>query len=529
MADVAVKRQIEDLPQEALDYFEDDELRARCFIEKYALWDLEDQLKETHPTQMWERVARALVAPEEDPGRWFEEFSWLLGDFRFVPGGRILHGAGSPRTVTLTNCLVGDTIVLTDDGLRRLDELAALGRTFKVRIEGKSREARAKLTGFRETVVIRTREGYSAECTPDHRFRLQNGRWVPASDLKTGDRIVLSHDARPFGEAEEDDSVRGYAAGLFVGDGTFAGTGFSIANVRLFQAKAELPIQTVADQYGGTVLTRNGMVLLNSRPWAEDMEGVGIAHGTKTVTDQVLSQSSDYIAGFLRGLFDADGSVTFQPKTGNRSITLTQSDPVVVERVQAMLLGFGVKSVIYAPRTPTLLASFPKGVYECRAPYRLVITRRSFETFCRRIGFLHTEKTEKAEAALRHAPFKDDIWSARVSSVEGTNRVVPVFDASVEDVHAFSAGGLLCHNCYFTSVEEDSLEAIFEWCKKAARTYSFGGGNGVDIGRLRPQGTPVHNAARTSSGAVSFMELFSTTTGTIGQHGRRGALMITCP
>ncbi len=84
-------------------------------------------------------------------------------------------------------------------------------------------------------------------------------------------------------------------------------------------------------------------------------------------------------------------------------------------------------------------------------------------------------------------------------------------------------------NCYFTRIQEDSLEGIFEWCKSAARTYSYGGGNGVDIGILRPDGSPVNNAARTSSGAVSFMELFSTTTGTIGQHGRRGALMITCP
>jgi ribonucleoside-diphosphate reductase alpha chain len=84
-------------------------------------------------------------------------------------------------------------------------------------------------------------------------------------------------------------------------------------------------------------------------------------------------------------------------------------------------------------------------------------------------------------------------------------------------------------NCYYTGIEEDSLEGIFDWCKSAARTYSYGGGNGVDIGILRPKGTSVNNAARTSSGAVSFMELFSTTTGTIGQHGRRGALMISSP
>lgn len=82
-------------------------------------------------------------------------------------------------------------------------------------------------------------------------------------------------------------------------------------------------------------------------------------------------------------------------------------------------------------------------------------------------------------------------------------------------------------NCYVIPIREDSIEAIFDWMKEAARTYSFGGGVGTDISVLRPRGSPVHNAARSSTGSVSFMELFSLTTGTIGQSGRRGALMIT--
>ncbi|QMU55868.1 MAG: adenosylcobalamin-dependent ribonucleoside-diphosphate reductase [Candidatus Mycalebacterium zealandia] len=82
-------------------------------------------------------------------------------------------------------------------------------------------------------------------------------------------------------------------------------------------------------------------------------------------------------------------------------------------------------------------------------------------------------------------------------------------------------------NCYFMPIKKDSIEGIFEWCKEAARTYSFGGGVGTDISVLRPKGAPVNNSAIHSTGAVSFMELLSTTTGTIGQAGRRGALMIT--
>jgi ribonucleoside-diphosphate reductase alpha chain len=82
-------------------------------------------------------------------------------------------------------------------------------------------------------------------------------------------------------------------------------------------------------------------------------------------------------------------------------------------------------------------------------------------------------------------------------------------------------------NCYVIPIHEDSIESIFEWCKEAARTYSFGGGVGTDISLLRPKGAPVNNAAIYSTGSVSFMDLFSMTTGTIGQAGRRGALMIT--
>lgn len=106
------------------------------------------------------------------------------------------------------------------------------------------------------------------------------------------------------------------------------------------------------------------------------------------------------------------------------------------------------------------------------------------------------------------------------------------------DDFRFIPGGRIMHgagnpkrvtllNCYVLPVHDDSIESIFDWMKEAARTYSLGGGVGTDISVLRPRGAWVNNAARSSTGSVSFMELFSLTTGTIGQSGRRGALMIT--
>lgn len=81
-------------------------------------------------------------------------------------------------------------------------------------------------------------------------------------------------------------------------------------------------------------------------------------------------------------------------------------------------------------------------------------------------------------------------------------------------------------NCYVITPPEDSIESIYETCSKLARTYSYGGGCGIDISNLAPEGAKVHNQAKATSGAVSFMDTFSQVTQQIGQNGRRGALMI---
>ena len=81
-------------------------------------------------------------------------------------------------------------------------------------------------------------------------------------------------------------------------------------------------------------------------------------------------------------------------------------------------------------------------------------------------------------------------------------------------------------NCYVLPQVGDSIEDIYDTAKYLARTFSYGGGCGIDISLLRPKGSPVNNAAMTTTGAVSFMETFNNVSQTIGQKGRRGALMI---
>lgn len=81
-------------------------------------------------------------------------------------------------------------------------------------------------------------------------------------------------------------------------------------------------------------------------------------------------------------------------------------------------------------------------------------------------------------------------------------------------------------NCYVNPKPVDNIESIFKTAAQLARTFSYGGGSGIDISNLRPKGSIVNNAAITTSGACSFMELYDVTSRIIGQKGRRAALMI---
>ncbi len=81
------------------------------------IWDMKYRLKSADGAPVdktiedtWRRVATALAAPERDPALWTERFYEALRDFKFLPAGRIVAGAGTDRNVTLFNCFVMGTV-----------------------------------------------------------------------------------------------------------------------------------------------------------------------------------------------------------------------------------------------------------------------------------------------------------------------------------------------------------------------------------------------------------------------------------
>jgi ribonucleoside-diphosphate reductase alpha chain len=86
---------------------------------------------------------------------------------------------------------------------------------------------------------------------------------------------------------------------------------------------------------------------------------------------------------------------------------------------------------------------------------------------------------------------------------------------------------LSASNCLVIASPEDSISGIFRAGQELAQLFKRRAGTGIDISTLRPDGMPVNNAARTTTGAWSFAEFYSFVTKMIAQKGRRGALMIT--
>jgi len=85
-----------------------DGLREKVFLDRYALKDKEGKLIEHRPEEMWKRVAGGIAQNEKPAKRklWAKKFYDVMADFKFVPGGRILSGAGTKYQVTYFNCFV---------------------------------------------------------------------------------------------------------------------------------------------------------------------------------------------------------------------------------------------------------------------------------------------------------------------------------------------------------------------------------------------------------------------------------------
>src|SRR5207248_3201743 len=189
-------------------------IRQKVFMDRYSLKDPAGQPLEFYPEQLWARVARGIAAvekTEELQAHWEKRFYEALSDFQFVPGGRILAGAGSGHQVTFYNCMPPDQEVLTADGYRPISEIK-IGdlvvthrnrlRPVVYKFERETEETlyiiRPKKMGYDDLRVTGDHKVYiiHSEWVNKHKSRdglhlQQEPDWIPAKEIKPGDYVAV--------------------------------------------------------------------------------------------------------------------------------------------------------------------------------------------------------------------------------------------------------------------------------------------------------------------------------------------------
>ena len=153
------------------------------------------------------------------------------------------------------------------------------------------------------------------------------------------------------------------------------------------------------------------------------------ASGIKTRVPDFAWQSSRLLAGYLRGMFDGDGTVT--PDGPALCFGRGARHRDWAREIQQALLLLGVRSRINI----------------CADRINVCVLKRDSAVFARRIGFMNPAKQAKAE---RIAPGQQDgvIYgrAARVKCVEVTDAWVEMYDVVDSDTGRFMANGLVTHN-----------------------------------------------------------------------------------
>jgi intein/homing endonuclease len=370
----------------------------------------------------------------------------------------------------LNPCITGDTWIHTEKGARRVKDILnqqqavyVNGELFSTTHEGFFQ------TGVQPVIRIETQQGYSIRLTSNHKIlkvtaqtqKKQYSEWIEAGELKIGDRVMI-HDHRKItpwlgdGVFEE-----GWLLGSLLGDGSLAKHPDGDQGMLRFWGETKQEMGDYAVQCLSLVSGYKGRGhdhrqlqhrAVNSAWIARLASRFGMVIQNKVITPVIEQASYDFYRGFLRGLFDADGSVQGSQEKGV-SVRLAQSNLDTLLSVQRMLLRLGIASQVYKNRRIAQWRQLPgsdrlpKGYY-CKAQHELVISKSNLLEFNKLIGFQEPEKAEKLKLSLSeyNRELNRERFCAKIKSItaDGTE---PVYDCMVPGVNRFDANGFVAHNC----------------------------------------------------------------------------------
>jgi len=384
------------------------------------------------------------------------------------------------ESIRATNpCVTADTRLHTNRGMIQIGELYEIGEPLDVTVDTRTLAENRRGTATRpakpafmtsqsaDVYRVVTREGYEIKATGWHDFYTQRGK-IKLSALQAGDELLVQSGKGQFGE--QGSQELGVLIGLIAGDGHFTETKKKepIAYVNFWGDDRQLA-ENIAS-YVNTLIT--GTSLLQGRDYrvrpvaVEDRNHVfigsvllarylqyyGFTKERKLQVPEVVWQGSEKcVAGYLRGLFQADGTVNVSGKSLTCSIRLASSQRNLLKDVQMLLANFGIFSRIHRRRdAQKRLMPDGKGgqkLYQCGSDYELIIDGESRDRFMSEIGFLTESKAAKyGEWVKGKCLRKTQRFTARIEKViyEGKQAV---YDTTQPDHNSVVFNGIVTGQC----------------------------------------------------------------------------------
>jgi len=404
-------------------------------------------------------------------------------------------------------CVTGDTRVLTRDGYLKISEVYKRAkergevflisdgverdgdpRGFSVDVvvpvivestDGKTEykyevvKSGVLKVGTKEVYKVVTKEGFEIKATGDHKLQvLDNGdyKWKRVDELKPGDKLVVPiapyHELQ-FGRDTMPTSVA-YLLGRVVGDGSITVDKHNRPHIFIYFAKEEVDeamalIDALKADFGSDLSyslsetkTELKLEILGTVARAITSLVPELIHAKseeRRVPEIIFESRPHIIKAFLRGLFDADGTID-----RDSAIRLTSSSRELLRDVQQLLLLFGMYSVIYERKRKVsefryVTKSGEERVYRSSPIYyELVIKNASRCRFMEIIGL-----SPRKAAKVSTKKCKRDKPYATVVAVEHLGKEI-VYDFGVPEHHKYIAEGIVSHNC------AETVQNPFEVC-----------------------------------------------------------------
>lgn len=299
-------------------------------------------------------------------------------------------------------CVTPDTLVLTDNGIFEIGELAPVPITSdkgyypygKEVYNGTKLEIANEyyINGLTKTKVITLKKGLKLETSYIHPIMVCNEKglfeWRKAKDLKVGDFVAIKVGAGVWGKPLKvsDDDL--YQIGLCIADGVL-----SESRVSIIKGVKGIRDYLINEQEFRPVRGRLSMrYYRNEKSKLFQSLGykIGLLSHTKEIPNKILHSGERELCKFLSGYFDGDGCMTIDD-SGHCHVSCFSVSEKLIKQIQFVLLNMGIVSSVNPKKCQS-----SKKVKSNRIGYLLRITSQEMvHIFMEKIGFPHSGKGDK--------------------------------------------------------------------------------------------------------------------------------------